>query len=418
MKKQLQEQLTALHKEANDIRKEFDGKPGDMPGDKLERWEKCLAEADTVQRQLAALEKQESLEKAADVIQNAMPQVLKATGGDAEEMMLRKAWGELVSLRGGKEEYRKSFVEFAQKKGLSVGSAPGGGYFVVPQEIASEVIRLVQDDVFVRRYARSYTVTEAESLGIITMGDMNDFDWTDELNTGSEDTNEPFGKRELAPKPMAKRFKLSKKLMRMTPQPEQEVMNMMSYLKARTEEKGFLLGDGFNKPLGIMTASADGISTGRDRATGTANVVGGDDYINALADMKGAYRLGARWVLHRNLEGRTRKLKDGQNNYIWSPFGGVGQGIQGGFAPTILGMPYDLSEFITDPGLTGNITTGTYAAALCNYGRGYRIVDALTMEVQPLYELYAANNQMGYIFRAETDGMPVDENAFVRIKVS
>ena len=46
----------------------------------------------------------------------------------------------------------------------------------------------------------------------------------------------------------------------------------------------------------------------------------------------------------------------------------------------------------------------------------YWIADALDFELQVLVERYADTNQNGYIARQEVDGMPVLEEAFVRLK--
>jgi hypothetical protein len=40
------------------------------------------------------------------------------------------------------------------------------------------------------------------------------------------------------------------------------------------------------------------------------------------------------------------------------------------------------------------------------------------MEMQRLVELYAATNQIGFIGRKETDGMPVLAEAFVRVTLA
>ena len=40
------------------------------------------------------------------------------------------------------------------------------------------------------------------------------------------------------------------------------------------------------------------------------------------------------------------------------------------------------------------------------------------MQVQRLVELYAATNQVGFIGRLETDGMPVLEEAFSRVTLA
>ena len=50
--------------------------------------------------------------------------------------------------------------------------------------------------------------------------------------------------------------------------------------------------------------------------------------------------------------------------------------------------------------------------------RYYWIADALDMQIQRLVELYARTNQTGFIGRLETDGMPVLEEAFVRLQMA
>ena len=46
------------------------------------------------------------------------------------------------------------------------------------------------------------------------------------------------------------------------------------------------------------------------------------------------------------------------------------------------------------------------------------IADSLDVQVQRLSELYAASNQTGFIFRAETDGAPVLAEAFSRVTLA
>ena len=47
----------------------------------------------------------------------------------------------------------------------------------------------------------------------------------------------------------------------------------------------------------------------------------------------------------------------------------------------------------------------------------YWIADSLALEMQRLVELYATTNQVALIGRMESDGMPVLEEAFVRVKL-
>ena len=48
----------------------------------------------------------------------------------------------------------------------------------------------------------------------------------------------------------------------------------------------------------------------------------------------------------------------------------------------------------------------------------YWIADALSMQIQRLNGLYAETNQVGFIGRLETDGAPVLEEGFVRVKLA
>ena len=121
-----------------------------------------------------------------------------------------------------------------------------------------------------RGKATKYRVATAASLGVVTLDtDLDDADWTTELATGGEDNALKFGRRELHPNPVAKRIKISNKLLRSAVMSIEGIVNdRMGYKFGVTQEKAFLTGSGAKQPLGVFTASAAGISTGRDVSTG------------------------------------------------------------------------------------------------------------------------------------------------------
>ena len=144
------------------------------------------------------------------------------------------------------------------------------------------------------------TLTSAESLGIPSLDtDVSDADWTSEIATGSADSSLKFGKRELKPSPLAKRIKVSNKLIRIGSMPvEALVQQRLGYKFAVTEEKAFQSGNGVGKPLGLFVASNDGISTGRDVSSGAnafsaadaaASKVSADALIDMKFKLKGQY---------------------------------------------------------------------------------------------------------------------------------
>lgn len=180
----------------------------------------------------------------------------------------------------------------------------------------------------------------------------------------------------------------------------------MAYKFSVTQEKAFMTGDGNKKPLGLFTASTQGISTARDVQTGSATDVTADGLIDAKYTLKPQYWARARWLWHRDAIRRIRKLKDLNGVYIWQA------GLASDRPDSILDVPYVVSEWVPN-----TFTTGLYVGMIADFSF-YWIVDALDMEVQRLVELYATANQVGFIGRLETDGMPVLEEAFVRIKTN
>lgn len=316
------------------------------------------------------------------------------------------------------EEYRQAFAAYleggmfpAQQRAdtLQVGLLTKGGYLQPPQQFVEELIKGIDNAVFVRQHARRFSLASAESLGVPTLdADVDDFDWTSELLTGAQ-ADITVGKRELRPHPIAKRVKVSKTLSRVSGIPiDQLVRERLTYKAGVTMENAYLNGNGVQKPLGIFTASANGVPTSQDVSTdNTQTAVTADGLIEAKHFMKPGYWPMARWVFHRTAIKNIRKIKDGNGQYIWQP------GLAGsGMVNTILDLPYDVSEYAPS-----TFTAGLYVGALACWPY-YWIVDALDMTVQFLDQLYAETNQNGYIARMEGDGAPVLAEGFVRVKLA
>lgn len=294
-------------------------------------------------------------------------------------------------------------------RALQADSDLKGGFLVAPAKFMNDVIKDLDDLLFVRRFATVHSLTDAGSLTVPVLDPrLSDSDWTAELGTGDEDTTLAFKQRMLTPHPMAKRIKVSKTLVRLgSVSVDAIVRGEMAYKIALTEEKAFLTGDGVNKPLGVMTASNDGVSTNRDVSAGnTNNAIKGDGLINCLMSMEAQYRGNVRWLFHRDALKMIRKLKDGNGEYLWN------SGIATHRPATILDKPYDESEHMPN-----TFSSGNYVGLLADWSR-YWIVDMLGMTIEVLVELFALTNQIGYISRRETDAAPVHEKGFARVTLT
>jgi HK97 family phage major capsid protein len=317
-------------------------------------------------------------------------------------------------------EYRDGFTGFLRgfqvpqmerRDGLIAGSDPAGGYLRPPAQFVAQMLMAVDDIVLFRQpgWATVIPVLNADSLGQVSLdADPDDGEWTTEIADITYDTSMRFGKRELKPHPLKKAIKVSRKLLRLRPDVETLVIDRFHYKFGVTAEKAYMTGNGSNKPLGVFTASTDGISTGRDVSTdNTTSAMTADGLINAKFTLKPQYWPNARWMFHRDGVKQLAKLKNATTGeYIWR------ESVRAGEPDRLLNLPLAMSEYAPN-----TFTTGQYVGILGDFSF-YEIADSLEMDFQRLVELYAKSGQIGFHAELETDGMPVLEEAFVRVKLA
>jgi HK97 family phage major capsid protein len=317
------------------------------------------------------------------------------------------------------KEIRNAFVNYlreANSNAMSVYNAvqqdnpTQAGYLVAPQQFMSELIQEKNNLTFMRQLSRVLPpLAKAASMGFPKRTTrMSTFAWGTEIKAPTPDTALAFGKREFIPKPATGGILVSKTLARNSAiNIDSYLRTEMAYNQATNEEQAFLTGDGAGKPLGVFTSHVDGISTARDVSTGnTATDIKFDNLFEVKYSIKEQYQQGLSWLFHRDGVKRIAKLKDGEGQYIWQ------QSVSLGTPDILMSYPVKMSEYAPN-----TFTTGLYVGLLGNFKEGYWICDALSMEIQALLELYALTNQIFYIGRHETDGMPVLEECFARVKL-
>lgn len=398
----IQERVKVVEQARSILNKAIDAKRG-MNDDEQNEHDRLYAEAERLQKTIDAGKryKEERRKEAEEELRRKDAEKETAKGDKKPDAMdgFRSFLKTGRIIGAGSDEFRA----------LQADSDPAGGYIVTPQQFVADLIKAVDDLTYIRSLATVVPVVGSDSLGIPSLdADPDDADWTTELQTGSEDSTMSFGKRELKPYPLAKRIKVSKKLLMKSAVPaEQLVRDRLAYKFAITEEKGFLTGSGSGQALGVFTSSSDGISTSRDVSTdNTTTEVTSDGLINAQMSLKAAYRNRADWIFHRDGIKQIRKLKDGEGRYIWQP------SLTADEPDTLLGRPLHESEYAPN-----TFTTGQYVGIFGDFSY-YWVADSMAMELQRLEELYAESNQVGFIARMELDGMPVLGEAFARVKLA
>jgi len=337
---------------------------------------------------------------------------LRGLNGEQRAWQQQREWRHLAPTIT--DQYRQDYRNFIrgesvsrETRALQADLDTQGGYLITPLEVVDALIKAIDDVVYIRQWATVMSVGNADSLGVPTLeNDPADADWTTELATGDEDSTMSFGRRELHPHPLAKRIKISRKLLMKVPSSEDLVMRRLAYKFGITEEKAYMTGSGAGQPLGVFVAHADGIPASRDVSEDNeATGVTADGLISAKYFLKMQYWANARWMGHRDFYKQVAKLKDGEGQYLWR------ESVRAGEPDRLLGFPTGMSEYAPN-----TFTTGQYVATLGDFSN-YWIADSMMMTTQRLVELYAETNQVGLIGRKDTDGQPVLGEAFVRVKL-
>lgn len=156
----------------------------------------------------------------------------------------------------------------------------------------------------------------------------------------------------------------------------------------RTVNNVLTVGDGTNKPNGIVTAS----SLGKTAASGTA--ITADELIDLYHSVDPAYRASPRcvWQFNDTTLSAIRKLKDGNGNYLWQ----MGD-VRSGAPSTLLGKPYYVNQAMADIGLSAKpVIFGDHSR--------YVVRRVGSTQMLALRERYMENLQVGFISFMRVDG--------------
>lgn len=330
---------------------------------------------------------------------------------DDQGMSRSEALDHLAAQRDKQQSVAFRAYLLGSQAALRQDSEADGGFTVAPEAFIARLVKDLDNMLSFRNFATVLPVVGAKGIGVPTLEtDIADTAWTTELAVGTEDSSMAFGKRSLTPHPLAKYIKVSKDLLRNSALGvESIVRERMAYKFGTVQETAFMTGNGAGQPLGVFTASDNGISTGQDVSTdNTATAITADGLINAKYGLTGPWLRSSnlRWVLHRDAVKAIRKLKDGEGQYLWVP------GLQVDRPDIILNVPVLVSEYAP------NTFTASQYVGLIGDLSYYWIAENMSMDIQRLVELGALTNQDYFIGRMSLDGMPVLEKAFIRVQLA
>lgn len=281
-------------------------------------------------------------------------------------------------------EASKAFLNWMRKgearmsadevKAMSVGSNDNGGY-LVPVDASGRVAMKVYETSNIRAIAQVDTTT-SDAVEGLNDNDEVSTGWTSETGTRSETDTPEIGKWRIEIHEQYAEPRITQKLL------DDADLDVGTWLErkladkfARTENSGFVIGNGVGKPRGI-TSYTTAATADSSRSWGTMeHVLAGasgdftsttpsDKLLELMMALKAEYRNGARWLTNRAVLLKVRKFKEATTNaYIWQP------GLQAGQPALICGFPVTEAEDM--PALAAD----SLSMAFGNFKVGYQIFD-------------------------------------------
>ena len=254
---------------------------------------------------------------------------------------------------------------------LTTQSDADGGY-LVPEELEGTIDRVLGTQSAIRAISRVINISGQTYKKLVNMGGATS-GWVGESGARAETSTPTLREiaihaHELYAMPGATQTALDDSYFNV----EQWLADEVSIEFAEQEGEAFVTGNGVDKPRGILsynTVENASYSWGNLGyvETGAAAAFHADNPADALIDLyyavKSGYRQGASFLTSDAVLGTIRKMKDGDDNYLWAAPTAAGE------VPTILQKPV-----ITDDNMPA-LGADAFPVAFGNFQRGYLIVD-------------------------------------------
>lgn len=169
------------------------------------------------------------------------------------------------------------------------------------------------------------------------------------------------------------------------------------------EGSAFFLGDGVAKPRGLLTLTTHIEAAGSRASHGLLGIVKtgatgnfgsyADKFMDTIGFLRAKYRQGAMWCYNALTEAAIRKIKDGDNNYLWQPATSLE------VPSTLLGYGSVVADHMPDIG------DGNLPVLFGDMRRAYTIVDRVGMRT--LRDPFTAKPYVLFYVTKRVGGGPV-----------
>lgn len=291
--------------------------------------------------------------------------------------------------------FRSNFMTITDA--LNEGTDSAGGY-LVPDEWDSRLIEKLAEDNIMRRLG-TVIRTKGEHRINIAATDAAAH-WTAEGgNIQFEDAT--FDQKNLDAHKLVVAVKVTEELLYDNAYDlESHLINSFGRATDNEEEDKFLNGTGVGQPTGIFNATNGG--TKSTATTGTNGAIKAEDVFDLIYSLKRPYRRKAQFIMNDKTMAALRKLKDGNQAFIWQP------SYQAGEPDRLAGFPVNTSAYCPEmPAAKPAKADGDAPFMAFGDFSYYNIGDRGTRSVRSLRELFAGNGMVAFMMTERVDGILV-----------
>jgi HK97 family phage major capsid protein len=386
-----------------------------VTNDKLSKIEKTLDGFEGMNQKLTALDGTKQaladMEKQMGGIETILNRTQSAEPETKDEKMAkRNDWAHAVVNAAQRGDHSLSDVHqkalsdaVLQYKALNISTNTEGGY-LAPIEMVRDIIKAVIEISPVRSLAR-VRQTGLRAVEIPKRTGQFAAQWVAEQGTKAETTGLTYGIEEINTHEFYALIDITNQML------EDTVFNIPQEIEMESAEQfalaegaAFVNGSGVGKPEGYMQ-NADVAITDSGSAATIADANGQADGILSMKyTLKSAYAVNATFLMNRTTMGQVRRLKDGQNQYIWQA------GLAQGRPNTIDGDPYvEMADM-------ANAGAGTFPIAYGDMRRAYTWIDRLAMEMLRDPFTQATSGKIRYIMRKRVAGKVILPEALKKLR--
>jgi HK97 family phage major capsid protein len=317
----------------------------------------------------------------------------------------------LSGARSGGSAFADSYLRKGLESGLEVkalaGTTEAAGGYAVPEELDSQIGRLLTSISPIRAIANVVKVGSSGYRKLVTAGGTPS-GWVSETAGRPEtatptfiEVAPPFG--ELYANPAASQAMLDDAAFDVEAWLAQEIATEF----ARAEGSAFVSGNGVNRPKGFLagptSAQGDGsrpFGTLQVLTTGTSGAFPvnhpGDKLIDLVQTLRPPYRQGAAFVMNSATASVIRKFKTSTGGFLWQP------SLVAGQPDTLLGYPVVEAEDMPD------VAADSLSIAFGNFRAGYLIAERTETQIlrdpytnKPFVHFYATKRIGGQVANSE-----------------